>query len=60
MGSPGLIMDGDPPGGPTLGTQQARTLSPGRGYLVRRGHRSALVQLVYREAEAQAKVTGQM
>lgn len=54
MGSPGLIMDGDQQEGPLLGTQRAGTLPPGRGYLVRRGHRSALVQLVYQEAPAKA------
>lgn len=44
MGSPGLIMDGEPQEGPLLGTQRATTLPPGRGYLIRRGHRPALVQ----------------
>ncbi|HEY7348381.1 MAG TPA: type VII secretion protein EccCb [Ktedonobacterales bacterium] len=46
MGSPGFIMDGDPQEGPLLGTQRATTLPPGRGYLVRRGHRPALVQII--------------
>jgi S-DNA-T family DNA segregation ATPase FtsK/SpoIIIE len=49
MGGPGLIMDGDPQEGPLLGTQRASTLPKGRGYLVRRGHRPALVQLVNQE-----------
>ncbi len=46
MGSPGLIMDGDPQEGPLLGTQRANTLPPGRGYFVRRGHRPTFVQTV--------------
>lgn len=54
MSSPGLIMDGDPQEGPLLGTQRAGTLPPGRGYLVRRGHRSTLVQLAYQEPPAKA------
>jgi S-DNA-T family DNA segregation ATPase FtsK/SpoIIIE len=44
MGSSGIIMDGDPQEGPLLGTQRAATLPPGRGYYVRRGYRSMLVQ----------------
>ncbi len=46
LGSPGLIMDGDPQEGPLLGTQRASTLPPWRGYLVRRGYRPTLVQTV--------------
>ncbi|MGH2487927.1 MAG: type VII secretion protein EccC, partial [Ktedonobacterales bacterium] len=46
MGTPGLIMSGDPQEGPLLGTQKAASLLPGRGYLVRRNQRTALVQTV--------------
>jgi ESX secretion system protein EccC len=46
MGSPGLIMNGDPQEGLLLGTQKAALLPPGRGYLVRRNQRTALVQIV--------------
>ncbi|MEO7001610.1 MAG: type VII secretion protein EccCa [Ktedonobacterales bacterium] len=44
MGSPGLIMNGDPQEGALLGTQKPASLPPGRGYLVRRNHRNTLIQ----------------
>lgn len=43
LGSPGLVMNGDPQEGPMIGDQKAEMLPPGRGYLVRRRH-SQLVQ----------------
>jgi S-DNA-T family DNA segregation ATPase FtsK/SpoIIIE len=46
MGSPGLIMSGDPQEGQLLGTQKPAPLPPGRGFLVRRNQRTALVQTV--------------
>lgn len=46
LGSPGLIMDGDPQEGILLGNQKALPLPPGRGFLVRRQRRTALVQTV--------------
>ena len=52
MGTPGLVMSGDPQEGPILGTQKAASLPPGRGYLVRRNVRTALVQTVYVELGA--------
>jgi S-DNA-T family DNA segregation ATPase FtsK/SpoIIIE len=48
-GSPGLVMSGDPQEGVLLGTQRATELPPGRGYLVRRNQRTALVQTVFIE-----------
>lgn len=50
MGTPGLIMSGDPQEGQLLGTQKAAPLPPGRGYLVRRNQRTALVQTVLAES----------
>jgi len=44
LGTPGLVMNGDPAEGPILGTQKATLLPPGRGYLVRRGERTLLLQ----------------
>lgn len=52
MGSPGLIMSGDPQEGPLIGTQKATPQLPGRGYLVRRNQRTALVQTVRVDAPA--------
>jgi len=46
LGSPGLVMSGDPGEGPLVGNQKAEPLPPGRGYLVRR-RRTALVQTVH-------------
>jgi S-DNA-T family DNA segregation ATPase FtsK/SpoIIIE len=46
MGTPGLIMSGDPQEGQLLGTQKAAALPPGRGFLVRRNQRTALIQTV--------------
>jgi S-DNA-T family DNA segregation ATPase FtsK/SpoIIIE len=43
LGSPGLVMSGDPQEGPIIGERKAESLPPGRGYLVRRRH-SMLVQ----------------
>ena len=41
MGTPGLVMNGDPQEGPILSNQRAALLPPGRGYLVRRNQRDA-------------------
>ena len=46
LGSPTLVMSGDPQEGPVAGTQRASLQPPGRGFLVRRGQRTALVQTV--------------
>jgi S-DNA-T family DNA segregation ATPase FtsK/SpoIIIE len=46
LGSPTLVMSGDPQEGPVAGTQRAQLQPPGRGFLVRRGQRTALVQTV--------------
>ncbi|HEY6540312.1 MAG TPA: type VII secretion protein EccCb [Ktedonobacteraceae bacterium] len=52
MGSPGLIMSGDPGEGPLLHNQKAGNLPPGRGYLVRRNQPPTLVQVAYAEPDA--------
>lgn len=43
-GSPGLILSGDSQEGALLGIQRASVQPAGRGYLVRRNHRPALIQ----------------
>jgi S-DNA-T family DNA segregation ATPase FtsK/SpoIIIE len=45
LGSPGLLLSGDPQEGILLGGQRATPQLPGRGVLVRRRERSALVQV---------------
>jgi S-DNA-T family DNA segregation ATPase FtsK/SpoIIIE len=47
MGPPGLIMSGDPYEGPVLAGQKAEPMPPGRGWLVRRGHKTLQVQTLY-------------
>ena len=47
LGTPGLILSGDPQEGPLLGAQRAALLPPGRGYLVRPHRRTCLVQTVF-------------
>jgi S-DNA-T family DNA segregation ATPase FtsK/SpoIIIE len=49
MSTPALIMSGDPQEGRILHNQAAALLPAGRGFLVRRGHPSTLVQTVYTE-----------
>ena len=44
LGSPGLILSGDPDEGPLLGPHRAMPRVPGRALLVRRQHRSVLLQ----------------
>lgn len=44
IGPAGLVLSGSPQEGPLLGQQGAQQQPPGRGYLVRRGRRTALVQ----------------
>jgi S-DNA-T family DNA segregation ATPase FtsK/SpoIIIE len=44
LGSPGLIMSGDPAEGPLVGGEKARGLPPGRGLFVRRGRPPVVVQ----------------
>jgi DNA segregation ATPase FtsK/SpoIIIE, S-DNA-T family len=45
LGSPGIILSGDPEEGPLLGPHRAMPRVPGRGLLVRRQHRSVLLQM---------------
>jgi S-DNA-T family DNA segregation ATPase FtsK/SpoIIIE len=45
LGSPGIVLAGDPQEGALLGTVRATALPPGRGTLVRRRERPELVQV---------------
>jgi S-DNA-T family DNA segregation ATPase FtsK/SpoIIIE len=45
MGTGAMVMSGEPSEGPIAGTQKANLLPPGRGFLVRRGMRTMLVQM---------------
>jgi S-DNA-T family DNA segregation ATPase FtsK/SpoIIIE len=47
MGSPGLILSGDPHEGPLLGGHRAQVLPPGRGLLVRSAQTAVQVQTVH-------------
>jgi S-DNA-T family DNA segregation ATPase FtsK/SpoIIIE len=47
MGTPGLIFNGDPQEGTLLGAQRAASLPSGRAFLVRRGQKTALVQIAF-------------
>jgi len=47
LGTPGLLMRGDPGEGAVLGGRKAGPLPPGRGWLVRRDAPSGLVQVAY-------------
>ncbi len=49
LGTPGLVMSGDPQEGYVLGNQRASSLPPGRGYLVSRSRRTSLVQTAFVE-----------
>ena len=45
LGSPGVLLSGDPGEGPLLGGTKAYPQPPGRGLFVRRGERPVLVQM---------------
>jgi len=45
LGTPGLLLSGDPGEGPLLGSHRSSAQPPGRGLLVRRHERPALVQV---------------
>jgi S-DNA-T family DNA segregation ATPase FtsK/SpoIIIE len=51
MGTPGIVLNGDPSEGPIIGNQRAEQLPPGRGYLVRRNQKTRLVQLFLDETQ---------
>ena len=50
LGSPGVLLSGDPGEGPLLGGTKARPQPPGRGLFVRRGERPVLVQTAFAPA----------
>jgi S-DNA-T family DNA segregation ATPase FtsK/SpoIIIE len=52
LGSPGVLLSGDPAEGPLLGGVKAQPRPPGRGVLVERGRRPATVQLALARAGA--------
>jgi DNA segregation ATPase FtsK/SpoIIIE, S-DNA-T family len=47
MSTPGLIFSGDPQEGTLLGAQRAAALPSGRAFFVRRGQKTALVQIAF-------------
>ncbi len=47
LGSPGVLLSGDPGEGPLLGGAKAQPQPAGRGLLVRRGERPVLIQTVF-------------
>jgi DNA segregation ATPase FtsK/SpoIIIE, S-DNA-T family len=47
LGSPGVLLSGDPGEGPLLGGTKAHPQPPGRGLYVRRGERPVLVQTAF-------------
>jgi hypothetical protein len=47
LGTPGLVMSGDPQEGPLLGGHKAAPLPAGRGLLVRRRRPPTLVQVAH-------------
>ena len=47
LGSPGILLSGDPGEGPLLGGAKAQPQPPGRGLLVRRGQRPLLIQTAH-------------
>ncbi len=60
LGSPGVLLSGDPGEGPLLGGAKAQPQPSGRGLLVRRGERPVLIQTVFSPptpAEASASWT---
>lgn len=57
LGSPGLVLSGDPREGVLVGDHRATTLPPGRGALVRRGRPAETVQLVVDEPDPGAAGT---
>jgi len=47
MGTPGLVMSGNPTEGAILGNQRAAPFPPGRGYLIRRKYPVTQIQIAY-------------
>jgi S-DNA-T family DNA segregation ATPase FtsK/SpoIIIE len=58
LGSPGLLLSGDPGEGPLLSGHKAAPQPPGRGLLVRRGERPLLVQTVLSQPSTVSGRTG--
>ncbi len=52
LGTPGIVMNGDPQEGLIIGAQRAAPQPPGRGFLVRRNQRTFLIQTIYTAPEA--------
>jgi S-DNA-T family DNA segregation ATPase FtsK/SpoIIIE len=56
LGSPGVLLSGDPGEGPLLGGTKAQPQPPGRGLLVRRGERPVLIQTALHPMEIRETV----
>jgi S-DNA-T family DNA segregation ATPase FtsK/SpoIIIE len=52
LGSPGLLLSGDPQEGPLLGAYRAGPQPPGRGLLVRRREKASLIQVAFSGSES--------
>jgi S-DNA-T family DNA segregation ATPase FtsK/SpoIIIE len=50
LGTPGLLLSGDPQEGALLGSFRSALQPPGRGLLVRRHERPSLIQVALSEA----------
>ena len=57
LGSPGLLLSGDPKEPPLLGEHRASVQPPGRGRLVRRGQPEITVQTILAEPPADSRIT---
>jgi S-DNA-T family DNA segregation ATPase FtsK/SpoIIIE len=57
LGSPGVLLSGDPGEGPLLGGAKAQPQPAGRGLLVRRGERPVLIQTAFSPMDVRESVT---
>jgi hypothetical protein len=56
LGSPGVLLSGDPGEGPLLGGAKAQPQPAGRGLLVRRGERPVLIQTAFSPMDVRESV----
>jgi S-DNA-T family DNA segregation ATPase FtsK/SpoIIIE len=54
LGTPGLLLSGDPQEGAILGSSRSTQQPPGRGVLVRRHERPSLVQVAFSAGDSAA------
>lgn len=57
LGSPGLLLSGDPKEPPLLGAHRASVQPPGRGRLIRRGQPELTVQTILAEPPTDSRIT---